>query len=132
MGTGSISSCAGLLRAIVWTLQAKSDTQAAACNIYGLTLNVDPQLTLTEGDAHLLLSAKLPPHAVSLPNPLLHPPHLEQPRVLRSAVQAGAKCTAGSDGCRGRNFRAEVVLCACCCSMSSMLRAGCRSGGGVC
>lgn len=54
----------GVLRAVVWTLEPKSETQAAACNVYGLTLHVADDQSLTEADAHLLIKAKLPPHAV--------------------------------------------------------------------
>ena len=87
----------------MWTLQAKSDTQAAACNVYALTLIVDPQLTLTEGDAHLLLRAKLPPHAVSL---IGHAVSLVgRSRVLRSAVQAGCRMP-----CRERQMQGTELL----------------------
>ncbi len=50
----------------MWTLEPKSETHAAACCIYAVTLHVADDLSLTEGNAHLLVKAKLPPHAVSL------------------------------------------------------------------
>ena len=64
--TEPLSACAGVLRAVVWTLEPKSATQAAACCIYAVTLHVADDLSLTEEDAHLLIKAKLPPHAVCL------------------------------------------------------------------
>lgn len=48
----------------MWTLEPKSETHAAACNVYGLTLHVADDQSLTEIDAHSLIKAKLPPHAV--------------------------------------------------------------------
>ena len=51
----------------MWTLEPKGETQAAACNVYGVTLHVADDWSLTEVDAHLLIKAKLPPHAVCLP-----------------------------------------------------------------
>ena len=54
---------------VVWTLQAKTETQAAACQIYALTLHVSADLSMTEAEAHLLARSKLPPHAVRSTNP---------------------------------------------------------------
>ena len=62
------ASCSGVLRAIVWTLQAKTETQAAACSVYALTLHVGADQNMSEGDMQLLVRSKLPPHAVSLIN----------------------------------------------------------------
>ena len=53
---------------VVWTLQAKTERQAAACQIHALTLHVSADLSMTEADAHLLARAKLPPHAVRSTN----------------------------------------------------------------
>ena len=63
-GLGISSGHAGVLRAVVWTLESKSETHAAACCIYVVTLHIADNRSLTEGDAHLLIKAKLPPHAV--------------------------------------------------------------------
>ena len=54
---------------VVWTLQAKTERQAAACQIYALTLHVSADLSISEADAHLLARAKLPPHAVRSTKP---------------------------------------------------------------
>lgn len=48
----------------MWTLEPKSETQAAACCIYAVTLHVADDRSLTEGAVQLLIKAKIPPHAV--------------------------------------------------------------------
>ena len=62
--TNVVSVHTGVLRAVVWTLEPRSETQAAACNVYGLTLHVADDQSLTEVDAHLLIQANIPLHAV--------------------------------------------------------------------